>query len=327
MIKLIKMLNSNKIYYKEKVSLEKLSYLKSKGLVDLVIFPTSIEELKTVNTLFKNKNLRYKIVGNTSNILFLDDIVYSVFLSTKLFNKYNMDLDNNVLQCQSGLMLPKIVRKLVKNNITGFEGLAGIPGTVGASVFMNAGAYGNEISDNIISVDLLNSNNEIITYKKDELNFRYRNSIFKNNYLGIIVNVTFDISKKDKQKNIMKRLLEFKHNRTIYQEYKKPNLGSLFATKDIYSDIGRHNIFYGLLLKVVRKIIHKILKPKDNMIINFFTCKFFGLSFKNQPFSDKTMNCIINIDDIKETLRYIEKIKQLTNNELKLENEIYEGKE
>lgn len=323
MIDLLKNLDLASIQYKRDVSLEKISYFKSKGKVKLIIYPMNIENLIFINTL----KINYKILGNTSNILFLDNINYGIFISMSKFKDYNLNLQDNIFECSPGLMLPKLARLFANFGIAGYEGLEGIPGTVGAAVYMNAGAYGYEISDNVIFVDILNLNNKIDRYNKEKMQFNYRKSILQKSTLGIVVRVGFDISNRDKKENLKNTIKSFQLNRNKYMEHTHPNLGSLFATHDIYKEFTKNDFLYKILLFFIRKFIYRLLKPNNNKILNYVTCKYFRINFNNQPFSDKTMNCLINVDDTKESLKYINTIKKITNNNLKLENEIYTGVE
>ena len=77
-----------------------------------------------------------------------------------------------------------MVKEAVKRNIGGLESLGGVPGTVGGALIMNAGAYGSEISNNLISVRTLSLNGKIKTYQSEDINFSYRESSFKNNEIN-----------------------------------------------------------------------------------------------------------------------------------------------
>ena len=76
-------------------------------------------------------------------------------------------------------MLGKMVKESIKNGLTGLESLIGVPGTLGGALSMNAGAYGSEISNHLISVEMMSMNGKIKSYDKNQLKFSYRNSNFK----------------------------------------------------------------------------------------------------------------------------------------------------
>jgi len=309
------------IEFKQNVNLSKYSYFKTGKMAQFIVYPNCIKELKTFYNFLINNPIPYRIIGSTTNLLFLDDIIYYVLISLGKFNKIEINEPKKFAEVESGVMLPKFVRKLAERGITGFEGLEGIPGTIGGAIYMNAGAYGYEISDNLINVNVLTKNGEIKSFLKKNLNFSFRYSSFKERDVGIILNARFDIENGNKDE-IFKKIKYFNVNRRTYQEHKYPNLGSIFATKDIYADIAQHYLFYKKILYFTRKL-NIVLKPNNNKLLNKITCLYFNLRFKKRPFSDKTMNCLINNDiTSKEAIEYINTIKRLTKNGVLLENEI-----
>lgn len=311
----------SKIEFKQNVKLSKYSYFKTGKMTKFIISPKTVEEFKTlVNYLVENR-INYKVIGNTSNLLFLDDIVYGVLLSLKNIKKIEIYDHKKIIKVEAGVILPRLVRILAEKGITGFEGLEGIPGTIGGAIYMNAGAYGYEISDRLIDIDVLTKRGKIKCFLKESLKYAFRHSIFKKKNIGIILNARFNIEYGNKNE-INKKIKYFNANRRTYQECQYSNLGSIFATKDLYSDIAKHYLCYRIILYFIRKL-NIILKPIDNKLVNKVTCLYFNLRFKKQPFSDKTMNCLINNNiTSKEAIEYINIIKRLTKNSVLLENEI-----
>lgn len=312
---------NNKIDFKRNINLSKYTYFKTGKMVQFIVYPNCIKELKIFYNFLINNSIPYKIIGATSNLLFLDDIIYYVLISLGKFNKIEINEPKKFVEVESGVMLQKFIRKLAKRGITGFEGLEGIPGTIGGAIFMNAGAYGYEISDNLINVNVLTKNGEIKSFFKKDLNFSFRYSSFKERDIDIILNAKFNVEYGNKNE-VYKKIKYFNINRKTYQEHRYPNLGSIFSTRDLYSEIARHYLCYRIILYFIRKL-NIILKPTDNRVLNKITCWYFNLRFKKQPFSDKTMNCLIN-NNIKteEAIEYINVIKKLTKNSIPLENEI-----
>jgi len=314
------LLNS-KIEFKQNVNLSKYSNFRTGKIAEYIILPKTVEELKTlVNFLVENR-INYKVIGNTTNLLFLDDVVYGVLLSLKNIKKIEIYEHKKFIKVESGVMLPRLVNILAEKGITGFEGLEGIPGTIGGAIYTNAGAYGYEISDKLIDIDVLTKKGKIKRFSKENLKFAFRHSIFKEKDIGIILNARFNIEYGNKNE-INKKIKYFSVDRRTYQEYKYSNLGSIFATKDLYSEISKHYLCYRIILYFIRKL-NIILKPNDNKLVNKVTCWYFNLGFKKQPFSDKTMNCLIsNNITSNEAIEYINIIKRLTKNNVLLENEI-----
>jgi UDP-N-acetylenolpyruvoylglucosamine reductase len=137
-------------------------------------------------------------------------------------------------------------------------------------------------------------------------------SNFSTLFNKIIIVSMIDFIKMKIDKNRIGRLTR--------QEFVHPNIGSLFATKDIYADLARFNPIYGLKLKFVRKI-YKYIQPDNNTLLNYITCRHFGIDYKNRVFSNKTMNCLVNKGvSTKQFLKYINKIQKITKNTVPLEN-------
>lgn len=310
-----------KIDFVQKVDLSKFTWFKTGGLAKFIIYPKNVKELKKIVNFLEDKSIFCKAIGATTNLLFLDEIECEVLISLKKFNKTEISKEKKIIKVEAGVILSCLVRELAAKGITGFEGLEGIPGTIGGAVFMNAGAYGYEISDNLIGIEVLTKDGDIKSFLSQDLNFKFRHSVFKERNLGIILNARFRIRCGNKDE-INKKIGYFSSNRKTYQEHKYPNLGSVFATKDLYSEIARHHFGYKVILYFIKKL-KALLKPSDNKILNIITCWYFNLHFKKQPFSDKTMNCLINNNiTSKESVAYIKIIRRLTKDDISLENEI-----
>jgi UDP-N-acetylmuramate dehydrogenase len=309
------------------INLANFSHFKTGDKVENLLIPKSLNELIECILYFKTNNLEYKIVGATTNILFLDETSIKFLISTKKLANYDIDLSNMTASAECGLMLSKFVCNLIKNGIAGFEGLEGIPGTIGGGLFMNAGAYGCTISDYLISVDAIDSNGKKISLEKEELKFSYRSSIFRRDKDLIILKAYFKLQPGD-QRNIEDKAKLFHTVRRKYNDYSYPSLGSTFATLDIYSDLAKNDIVYKISMKLIRKFFYSKKfaphrRPANNKILNAFTEWYFKLNYKIQPYSDKTMNCIVNKSlPTEKYLNYIEDIKTLTRGQIEIENEI-----
>jgi len=316
-----KFLRNNKIDFKCKVDLSKLTYFQTGNTAEFVIYPNNGEELKLISDFLKSQYIAYKVIGATTNLLFLDDVKYDIIVSLRRFNRIEINEQKKFVKAEAGVMLPRLVRILAGKGIRGFEGLEGIPGTVGGAIFMNAGAYGYEISDNLIDVVVLTKKGGIKPFFKKDLRFAFRHSIFREKDIGIILDTRFHIEHGNKDE-INEKIRYFRDNRRTYQEHGYRNLGSIFATQDLYSEIANHHLGYKLILYFLRKL-NAVLKPSDNKLLNKVTCCYFNLRFKKQPFSHKTMNCLINNNiTSKKAVEYIAIIRDLIKDSVPLENEI-----
>ncbi len=147
------------------------------GPADLMIFPKSKQDLIKVVEIINENKIQLTILGSGSNVLVSDNGIKGAVISLKNSLK-QIEVDDNILYAECGTMLGKIVKCAVKNNLIGLENLNGVPGTLGGALIMNAGAWGGEISENLIHVEVINSKSEIQKIQKKDLNFSYRQSSF-----------------------------------------------------------------------------------------------------------------------------------------------------
>ena len=194
------------------------------GPADLMIFPKSKQDLiKVIEIINKNK-IQLTILGSGSNVLVSDNGIRGAVISLKNSLK-QIEVDDNILYAECGTMLGKIVKHAVKNNLIGLENLNGVPGTLGGALIMNAGAWGGEISENLIHVEIINSKNEIQKIQKKDLNFSYRQSSFNKD--DILLSAKFNLKKADKD-IIKENFIEAQSGRKKSQPLNKRSAGSLF---------------------------------------------------------------------------------------------------
>ena len=208
--------------------------------------------------------------------------------------------------------MPKLAHIMLNKNMTGFELMEGIPGSVGGGIFMNASTFDSAISDHLISVKYLNDANEIITKNQFVFSISFRKSIWENK-----ASISFGLD--DKQGNhdaIFKKMRKYKKIRLEILEWKKPNLGSNFCTYDIYNEIGKNNLMYGILYKIYR--VFRLYRLFSNKNLNTFTKIYFGWK-NNFPYSDKTLNSFKKeVDTSSEDLSaYLDEINKITKNKPK----------
>ncbi len=167
------------------------------GPVDLFVLPSNKEDLIKVFEISKKYNQEVNIVGSGSNLLVSDNGIRGVVICIKNCLN-NLDVEDNKIYAECGVMLGKLVKHSIKNNLKGLENLIGVPGTLGGALIMNAGAWGGEISNCLESVELIDPDkNEVITLAKSEINFSYRSSSFKNG--SILLSALFHMDYSDKK--------------------------------------------------------------------------------------------------------------------------------
>ena len=194
------------------------------GPADLMIFPKSKQDLIKVIEIINENKIQLTILGSGSNVLVSDNGIRGAVISLKNSLK-QVEVDDNILYAECGTMLGKIVKHAVKNNLIGLENLNGVPGTLGGALIMNAGAWGGEISENLIHVEVINSKSEVQKIQKKDLNFSYRQSSFNKD--DILLSAKFNLKKADKD-IIKENFIEAQSGRKKSQPLNKRSAGSLF---------------------------------------------------------------------------------------------------
>lgn len=215
--------------YKENVSLRPYNTYRLDTVCKFLVFPKSVEELVAILKYLRENNIKYYILGNGSNIILSMEYYDGVII--KLDNLNNVIYKENLVTAEAGYSLIKLSLDTISKGLTGMEFSTGIPGSVGASVAMNVGAYNSEIASIIKEVTVLTPVYEITVLKPSELEFAYRDSFLKRNKDYIVLSATFELEKGDTEE--MKKLVEErKRKRMTSQPLEMPNAGSVFRNPE-----------------------------------------------------------------------------------------------
>ena len=220
-------LNLGKI--EKDILLSTLTTYKTGGIAKIVIYPNGINNLKELIKLIHKYNINYFILGKGSNTLFSDNEFNGVIIKLDKLNSF--EIKQNEIYVESGMILSKLVQESVKNNLSGLEFAIGIPGTIGGAIYMNAGAYGSNISNIIKSVIALNEKLQIEEIPLEKLKFDYRYSIFQanKNLICVAANIKLKFGNHDEIANkIKENLLKRKNSQPL--EY--PSAGSVFRNPE-----------------------------------------------------------------------------------------------
>lgn len=215
----------------EDLPLAQHSTFKIGGNARFAAFPRNEKELISLISAANENGLRYEIVGNASNLLFDSDGVDALVIFTHAL--CNLETENEKIRCGSGFSLTGLALSAAKASLSGLEFAYGIPGTVGGAVYMNAGAYGGEISNILIESTCLDpKTGKTLTLSKDEHRFAYRKSVFQKNKL-IILSSEFGLQKGEKAKieELMRENMQKRHDK---QPLSYPNAGSTFKRPEGY---------------------------------------------------------------------------------------------
>ncbi|MBW6440805.1 UDP-N-acetylmuramate dehydrogenase, partial [Patescibacteria group bacterium] len=227
------------IEIQKNISLSKYTSFRIGGLAKFFCVVENIDEIQEVMEYARENNLAVFVLGSGSNIL----------ISDKGFNGLVIKIQDIRCEIQNsdkifvgaGLPLAKLVSESVKNNFTGLEWAAGIPGTVGGAICNNAGAHGKSMEDVVEEVEAI----EIIPMgkswrveklAKQECNFTYRNSIFKSDKKYIILSAVLKLVKEG-ESDSRKLIAEYLQARREKQPLEYPSVGSIFKNQKIEDDV------------------------------------------------------------------------------------------
>lgn len=250
----------------EGVSLSKLTTYRVGGKASCIAYPKDINELVNLLKLLKSNGVKYKLLGNGSNLLFSDNDYQGVLIKLSEFNNIEF-ISKNKLRVGAGYSLIKLSLLTAKKGLTGLEFASGIPGSVGGAVFMNAGAYKSDMGYVVESVKVLTPNYEVINLENKEMNFHYRSSYLQKNrdYICLEVIIKLQVGKKDAIEEVIK---ERRERRIASQPLEYPSAGSVFRNPD--------GNFAGKLIE---------------------DCSLKGMKHGGAMISDKHANFVVNYKD------------------------------
>ena len=206
--------------------LSKHTTFKIGGVADTYVKVTSLSKLSTILKECRESDIDYMIIGNGSNILASDDGYRGVVIRLDGdFRKIAL-VDDDTVYCGAGATLAALCKFALNNGLSGLEFAWGIPGSVGGAVFMNAGAYGGEMKDVVYSVNHLTKYGEPGRTEKDDLQFGYRTSVYRQNN-AIITGATLKL-RKDNPEDIRARMDDYLGRRSSKQPLEYPSAGSVF---------------------------------------------------------------------------------------------------
>lgn len=218
------------------VNLSKYSSMKTGGVAQKCFFPKSVDELILALEELEKSGEKYYVLGNMSNVLVPDENIDFVPVITTGVNnvKYTENADGTVsLYAECGCMLTKLAYDACKNGFSGLVFAYGIPGTVGGAVFMNAGAYGSEVSAVAEYVDCYDcENGKKLRFFLGECKFGYRKSVFAENGF-IILGASFRLEKGNADELISEAKATMQ-KRVDKQPLEYPSCGSAFKRPEGY---------------------------------------------------------------------------------------------
>ena len=224
-------IDKEKIKYNEPMNLH--TSFKVGGPAECYIKIENYEELVEILSFAKKNNINITTIGNGSNILVKDSGIKGIVLQINI-KKYELKKEDKkiTLNVGAGNKLSEIAQKLLNEEITGFEELSGIPGTIGGAIKMNAGAHGKEIKDILQNATVCDLDGDTKKLENKDLKFSYRSSVL-NQQKYIVLEAEFNLDKGTKEE-IKQKMEEYKKYRTEKQPLEYPSAGSTFKRGENY---------------------------------------------------------------------------------------------
>ncbi len=241
------------------------------GIADAVVWPERSEELSRIIHFLWQFQIPFIPIGNGTNLIVKDGGYKGTVISMLGLNSISLverGPEQVLLHAGAGATLSEIVLLSEKRSLSGMEFCAGIPGSVGGAVKMNAGAWGNEIKDVVETVGLMIISGEILDSRKDDLKFVYRNLDISEG--TIIVDASFLLA-RGVEEQIHARINEILGKRKNKHPLEYRNAGSIF--KNPNGDIPAGRIIDELGLKGIQIGSAKISEKHGNFIVNLGNAK------------------------------------------------------
>ena len=201
------------------------------GPADIFLTP-SAEELPAVLSVCREEQMPVTVIGNGSNLLVGDQGIRGVVICIGSGMR-GIRVDGEKIFLEAGVTLAAAAQQAAKAGLAGLEFASGIPGTFGGAVVMNAGAYGGEMKDVIVSVRVISEDGEILTLSKEELDLSYRHSVIpERGYL--VIDGELLLTREKDPDQITERMEELKKKRIEKQPLEYPSAGSTFKRPEGY---------------------------------------------------------------------------------------------
>ena len=196
------------------------------GPAEVMAFPENADQLSEILKVSGLMDIKTAILGAGTNILAPDEGMEGLVICLKDGLSEITRLDQTHISVGAGVTMTRAAVYAANVGLSGLEFAHGIPGSVGGGVYMNAGAYGGEIKDVCISVDVMSMDGQVYTYRSEQMDFSYRHSRLEDEG-GIVIRAVFALIPK-RSEEIKNRMQELATKRKASQPLDKPSAGSAF---------------------------------------------------------------------------------------------------
>ena len=226
---LLAIIDKDRLYIDE--LMKKHTTFRVGGPADFYAVPANIEEIKGLVEYCLRTDFPYYIIGNGSNLLVGDKGFRGLIIQVGK-NMSDIVVEGNTVTTYAGALLSRVAKAVLDRELTGFEFAAGIPGTVGGAVRMNAGAYGGEMKDILVSADVLDNEGNVITLSNEELKLSYRSSVVSEKGY-VVLKAVYELKEGNKDE-IQAVMDDLKNRRVTKQPLEYPSAGSTFKRPEGY---------------------------------------------------------------------------------------------
>lgn len=205
--------------------LKKYTTYKVGGIAKIIAIPDNVDCLVKLLKYIEVNNIRYKILGFGSNLIFSDGLYDGILIKLDKFN--NIEFKGTIITVGAGYSMIKLSLAAARQGLAGLEFASGIPGSVGGAIYMNAGAYGSDMGYIVKSAKILTPNGKVIVMDNKELNYHYRTSFLKEHHDYTCLEATLKLQKGDRDA-ILEVIRDRKKRRLDTQPLEYPSAGSVF---------------------------------------------------------------------------------------------------
>jgi UDP-N-acetylmuramate dehydrogenase len=269
---------------------------------------------KALDFVEENHPERLFICGQGSNLIFTDDYFDGVVIEIVAGDKPQISFSNNLATAFAGETLDTLIQLSFNNKLHGLEWAGGLPGTVGAAVRGNVGAFGGEIKDNLVQAEVLEfdeKNIDVLEMKHEDFHFSYRTSIVKEKTNMIVTAAQFQMSYADREQLVKARSV-YAGNidyRKTHHPLEYPNCGSVFKNIKKPEEVDKILSVWPEIRSLVREKWHG--KVSMGYIIN--RLGFSGYTIGKARVSEKHANFINNLGGAtaSDVLTIIKRIQEM----------------
>lgn len=172
--------------------------MKIGGPADILVIPNRVEAVKDIMDIIKKHDIKWTVIGRGSNLLVLDEGIRGVVIKLGA-GLDHLELNEDQVAVGGGYSVVRLATSMSKKGLSGLEFAAGIPGSIGGAVYMNAGAHGSDMSEILVKAHILFEDGTIKWLTKEEMEFSYRTSVLQKKRPGVCLEAVLQLEQKDRE--------------------------------------------------------------------------------------------------------------------------------